>query len=143
MRLIVNGIKRFMENFRISKNENVESKFYTLKEYQDFQDNEGYPRNNSESQHTFAKAVKDRPSKHLNQVENFYSFYIKTDPNKKVFDPRTRYSIDPKIPKNFLNSVCKSNLQFTKVTQQMFNDYISFLKTENSKWLAHVQREIK
>lgn len=132
-----------MENFRVQQCENLESKYYTIKEYQDFQDDDGYPRSNNENENTFAKAVRDRPSKHLNSTNNFYSFYIKTDPNKKIFDPRRKYSIDPKIPKNFLNSVCKSNLLFTKVTPQIFNEYVNFLKTESNQWLVAAQRAIK
>lgn len=121
----------------------TESKYYTLQGYQEFCDNDGYFRTNSEDDNTYAKAIKNRPSKHMTNSQNFYSFYIRTDPNNNILNPTKKYSIEPVVKKNFINRVCKSDIRFTQVSPQIFDYYIKFLKTENLQWLNYAQRAIK
>lgn len=132
-----------MSNFHVTPVIGNDSRFYTLKGSETFLDDSGYPRTESETEVTYAKAVKDKLTKHFSDTNLVYSFYIKTDPNKNIYNPVTRYSIEPKIKKNFVNQVCKSNLVFTPVSEAIFNSYINFLKTGNTQWITQAQREIK
>ena len=72
-----------------------------------------------------------------------YSYYIKSTPNKILFNPTDLHTIEPKLAKSFLNKTCKSELMFLEVSESIFNMYLNFLKTENSQWLVKAQREIK
>lgn len=132
-----------MKSFRTPQSEQSESQFYTLEDYKDFCDDSGYPRTNYENENTFAKAVKNRLPKDINSQTNFYTYYIRTDPNNNILNPIKRHSVDPIIKKNFINRVCKSDTKFTQVTPQIFDHYINFLKTKNVKWLTHAQRELR
>lgn len=91
-----------------------------------------------------AKAIRDKvPRSFSNQRIKSFSYYIKTDPNKNVYDPTTKYSIESKVKRSFINNICKNNLKFTQVTQNIFDKYIEFLKTGSKKRLQDIQREIK
>jgi hypothetical protein len=131
-----------MNNFTLDKKEDTE-KYYTIKGLESFVDEDNYPRLDKNSDNVFAKAVKNKLSKNFNSGIVNYSYYIKTDPNKNIYDPRTSYSIEPKIKKSFINSICKNVLVFTEVSHSIFTKYINFLKTENKKLLQEIQREIK
>lgn len=135
---------------RINKSEfvisqsNVESKYYTKKGYEDYLDENDFPRLKVESSQTFAKAVKEKPNKKFNIAKNLsYSFYIKADPNKNLYNPIELHSIEPKIKSSFINKICKSELVFIQVPESVFNKYLNFLKTESTKWLSEAQREIR
>jgi len=122
----------------------AETKYYTRIGDQDYLDDDGNPRVYVDNNLVYAKAVKDKRSKHFNGPENMaYSYYVKTDPNKNLYDPTNLHSIEPKIKKSFLNKVCKSELVFSQVSESVFNKYLNFLKTENSQWLTTAQRELK
>jgi hypothetical protein len=131
-----------MQNFRVATHQS-EGKFYTLKGSEQFLDDSGFPRTENETDVTYAKAVKDKLTKHFGDNNLLYSFYIKTDPNKNIYNPVTRYTIEPKIKNNFVNRVCKSDLVFTPVTEAIFNNYINFLKTGNEQWIVQAQRDIQ
>lgn len=121
----------------------TESKYYTLSSYQDFSDEDGYPRLNSENQNTFAKAIKNRLSRNFTDSRGLsYSYYIKTDPSKTIYNPIERFGLKENKT-NFINKVCKDKSSFTEVSESIFNNYINFLKTENSQWLTHAQRALK
>lgn len=132
-----------MQPFKVPSNTVSESKYYTLSEHQEFSDDNGFPRTNSENENTFAKAVKNRPSKSVTSSQNFYSFYIRTDPNNNILNPTKKYSIEPIVKKSFVNRVCKSDIVFTQVSPQVFDYYINFLKTESNQWLTLAQRSLK
>ena len=122
----------------------ADTKLYTKMGDQDYLDDDGFPRVHVENNLVYAKATKDKPSKHFSGPENLaYSYYIKTDPNRNLFNPMDLHTIDPKIKRSFLNKVCKSELVFTQVSESVFTKYINFLKTENLQWLTTAQREIK
>jgi hypothetical protein len=133
------------DSFVINHNNDLSSKFYTKIGLQDFIDDSGYPRSNEEnSEHTYAKCTKDKKSKHFNDsANNRYSYYIMTDPDKKIHNPIKLHTIEPNIKKSFINQTCKSNLKFTEVSEAIFIKYLNFLATENIQWLNHAQREIK
>jgi hypothetical protein len=132
-----------MQEFIIKQEKPVE-KLYTKRGLEEFLDEEDYPRLIEFSDNVFAKAIQDKPSKNfVGKNHKQFSYYIKTDPNKKIYNPIDRYSIEPKVAKSFINSVCKSQLMFTEVSPSIFTKYINFLKTENIKLLQEIQREIK
>jgi hypothetical protein len=118
-----------------------ESKFYTVSGSEDFLDEQGFPRTNSET-NAFAKAIKNKPSKHIVNSACAYRFYIKTDPNNIIVDPVKLYTTEQ--PKSsFINKVCKNTSGFTEVSESVFNKYIQYLQTHQDQWLVSAQREIR
>lgn len=132
------------DEFRI-KQDATEFNYYTKIGFEDYLDDNGNPRLKVESNRVFAKSVKDKLSKNFTNSKSGYSYYVKTDPNKNLFDPVERHSIDQNsnTSKSFINRICKSELKYTEVSESVFLKYLSFLKTENLQWLTQAQREIK
>lgn len=121
-----------------------ETKYYTKKGYETFVDEDDSPRLTTDCERVFAKSVKNKPSKNFSDRNRLAtSYYIKSTPNKILYNPLDNFSIDPKVARSFVNKVCKSELMFLEVSESIFNMYLNFLKTENSKWLTKAQREIK
>lgn len=121
-----------------------EIKYYTKKGYETFLDENGNPRLDKDSDKVYAKITKDKLSKSFTDKTRVgFSYYIKSTPDKILYNPLETYSIDPKIKKSFINKICKVELKFLEVSESVFNMYINFLKTENTKWLTKAQREIK
>lgn len=137
------GVVYTMQNFTV-KQDQEEAEYYTKSGLEEFKDDEGNSRLYSDGDNVFAKAVKNKLTKSFtgSSYKN-YSFYIKTDPDKKVYDPSELYSIESRINKSFINKVCKNILVYTKVTQSIFNKYLLFLRTGSRKILQEIQREIK
>lgn len=120
-----------------------ETLYFTSKGNEKFLDENSNPRLDKDGPTVYAKAIKDKKSRQITKdVPVGYSYYIKTEPNKKIFDPTVLHSVEPKVQKSFLNKTCKSELVFTEVTQSIFDQYVSFLRTGNSLWLNKAQREI-
>lgn len=121
-----------------------DSKLYTKKTDAEFTDDSNYPRLSVDSDKVYAKAVRDKPSKNFRDKNRVgYSYYIKSAPNKILFNPIELHTIEPKLAKSFLNKICKTELMFLEVSESVFNMYLNFLKTENTQWLVKAQREIK
>lgn len=131
-----------INEFRTTHNNSTEAKYYTLIGQQTFVDDSGYPRVTIENEIVYAKAIRNKPGKVFNS-ELQYRFYIKTDPNKKIYDPIELHSITEKNKGSFLNRICKTETVFSEVTEHIFNQYITFLKTKNTKLLQSAQRELK
>ena len=112
--------------------------YYTIEKYQSFVDDNGFPRVETETHHVYAKVVNNKKRKSLNDNNLYPSFYIRTDPNKNIINPFTNTT-----KKSFINKICKSSVDFTEVTESVFNKYINFLKTQNTTWLSNAQREIR
>jgi hypothetical protein len=130
------------EEFRIKQDEN-QNRFYTLTGHESFCDDEGFPRSEFENDKTFAKAIRSKVAKAFGSNNLSYRFYIRTDPNKNIINPIETYSIKTKEKSSFINKTCKIETMFSEVTESIFNQYISFLKTSNIKWLNSAQRELK
>jgi hypothetical protein len=130
------------EDFRIKQSQE-QNKFYTLLGNESFCDNNGFPRMEIESELTFAKAVKSKLSKSFGSDDLSYRFYIRTDPNKNILNPLETYSLKTKEKSSFINKTCKIETVFSEVPESIFNQYINFLKTNNTKWLNSAQRELK
>jgi hypothetical protein len=130
------------EDFRV-KQDHEKNKFYTSFGHESFLDDEGFPRSESENDQTFAKAIKSKVAKAFGSNNLSYRYYIKTDPNKNIINPTETYSIKTKEKSSFINKTCKIEVVFSEVTESIFNQYINFLKTSNTKWLTSAQRELK
>jgi hypothetical protein len=130
------------EDFKVKQNQE-QNKFYTLLGQESFCDDEGFPRLQDENNKTFAKAIKSKVAKAFGSNNLSYRYYIKTDPNKNIVNPTETYSIKTKEKSSFINKICKIEAVFSEVTESVFNQYINFLKTNNTKWLNSAQRELK
>lgn len=130
-------------DFFVQKGE-VESRFYSKKGDADYTDENNNPRLVVENSKVCAKATKDRLGKNIGQNPRVsFSYYIKTTPNKTLYNPIERYTIEPNMKGNFIDKICKQELVYTEVSESIFSKYLMFLQTENIKWLKEAQREIK
>jgi hypothetical protein len=132
------------DEFKVKQDSTVFN-YYTKIGYEDYLDDNGNPRLQTESNRVFAKSIKDKLSKNFTNSQSGYSYYVKTDPNKNLFDPVERHSIDKNsnTAKSFINKICKTELKYTEVSESVFTKYLNFLKTENLQWLNQAQREIR
>lgn len=126
----------------VVKNTNVDSKYYTTFQYQEFTDDDEFYRVNKDGDKVFAKVIKSGLSRDMtNSNPAQYKYYVRGNNGKNLFDPFPRYSISDN-KNSFLDKVCKSNQQFIEVTKSVFDKYITFLKTESNQYLISAQREI-
>jgi len=132
-------------NFKMSDNK-YETKLYTLPTFATFTDEDDNPRLSIDNDKVFAKAVKNKLSKNFNEPNRVgFSYYIKAQPNRILYNPQEFYSIDSsnKSTFSFINKICKNELVFQEVPESVFNKYINYLRTSNTKWLTDAQREVK
>jgi hypothetical protein len=121
-----------------------EVKLYTKQGQESYVDEEGNYRLSIDNNNVYAKAIKDKRPKHFSDKDKLaFSYYIKTEPNNIVYNPIDRYTIEPKTSKSFINKICKSELIFTEVPENVFKKYLTFLRTESVQLLQDIQREIK
>jgi hypothetical protein len=114
--------------------------FYTLKDYQDFFDDDGFPRlNHEESEHVYAKCYRNKLPKSF-KSNNQFRFFITVTSNNKPFNPISNSEIPE--PNKFINNVCKSDIRFLEVNQIVFQKYLEFLKTKNIRWLKDLERDM-
>jgi len=120
-----------------------ETLYFTSRGNETFLDDMDNPRLEKDGPTVYAKAIKDKKSRQLTKdVPIGYSYFIKTEPNKKIYDPTVLHSVESKVQKSFINKTCKNELVFTEVTQSVFDQYVSFLRTGNSLWLNKAQRDL-
>lgn len=126
----------------IVKDKNLESKYYTTFQYQEFVDDDEFYRLSKDGDKVFAKVIKGGLSRDMGNANPAQSkYYIKGNNGKKLHDPFPKYSISDN-KSSFLDKICKSNQQFIEVTKSVFDKYIIFLKTESNQYLISAQREI-
>lgn len=132
------------QNDFLMEQTNYLSEYYTLIGLEDHLDDDGYPRLDQDNDKGYAKKVKNKKSKLVSDRNISFRFYIKTDPNNNIINPVLLHS-----EKNYdlrsnsrLNKTCKEIEQYKEVTESIFNKYIEFLKSKNSKWLNAAQREL-
>jgi hypothetical protein len=121
------------------------TKYYGLIDEHDFLDDQGDPRITKENDgKIMAKAMPNKPSKHMTNTQMQYRFYVRTEQNNTIYNPvPIASSVKDKKPFQFINNVCKNNMNFKEVSQSVFDKYLTFLKTKNNRWLNAAQREIK
>lgn len=119
----------------------IESKFYTTLQYQEFIDDEENYRTSTENTRVFAKAVKSGLSRDVNvRGPVHYKYYIRVFPNKKLYDPFPKYSSSDN-KNSFIDKVCRSETGYQEVPYSVFEKYLNFLKTESNQWLTSAQKE--
>lgn len=121
-----------------------QTEYYTLSGLEDHLDDDGYPKAKLDNDQTYAKKVKSKKSKLVSDKNIAFRFYIKTDPNNNIINPIALFSDKnhDKRANSRLNKTCKQAEQYKEVSEYVFNQYLEFLKTKNSKWLNSAQREV-
>jgi len=135
-----------MAIFNTKPLDNSNDKFYCLSGSEDYVDQDGYPRLYDENMdNAVAKVVFTKKPKHFDDSNKSYGrYYVKLDPNSKIFNPKKILSpVEEKNSLSFINLVCKTEWVFREVTPQIFQKYITFLKTKNLSWLKDAQRDLK
>jgi hypothetical protein len=125
--------------------DNLECRFYTISGEEDYLDEDQMPRSTGDSTKVYAKATQTILTKEFvpqNQTKR-YRYFIKTDPNRYVFNPIKNHTIGQKNSRHFINTICKKDYIFLEVSKSIFDKYTQFLKTKNIQILNAVQREIK
>lgn len=131
-------------SFILDKN-SADNKFYVKKGDEDYIDSDNFYRSETESDRVCAKAVKNKLVKSFRDTsgKKDYSFFIKTTPDKEVYNPFQKFTIEKTVKKNYINKVCKSDTVFTQVPQTVFQKYLKFLSSGSIKSLQDIQREIR
>lgn len=124
-----------MDNFIFKptskENSSVEQKFYCLIGEEEFIDNDGYPRLNTNSKKVLAKTtVRD----------NITTFAVKVANNNKLYNPLD-YGLQDKSY-SIVDNVCRPQDKFRTVNENIFNLYLNFLTSKNITWLTQAEREI-
>jgi hypothetical protein len=117
--------------------------YYVLKGEHEFLDADDNPRS-SKLQEACAKLVFGKKSKHITDRKAYHSYYIKCNPNKEAYNPIQLHStIKDKKTNAFIDNVCKSEWSFLEVDQSIFNQYLEFLKSHNTRILKDINRSLK
>lgn len=135
-----------MAIFNTKNSISEENKFFCLSGSEDFIDSDGFPRvKNEDSDTIVAKVIFSKKPKHFeDSIKSHPRYYIKLDPNSKLFNPKPILStVKNKDTLDFINNTCKQHWEFKEVTPQIFQKYITFLKTKNLSWLKDAQRDLK
>ena len=121
-----------------------QERLYCVLGSEDFTDDKGYPRCESDESKVCAKATPDKPTKHFGDERgNDYRYYIRMDADQELFNPvNLLSSVKDKKNNHFINSVCKSTSSFKEVAPSVFNKYIEYLKSKDIRWLKEAQREL-
>lgn len=116
------------------------SEYYTFNGNHDFLDEDGFPRvNNPNSDKVYAKCLRNKLTKTFGANSQF-RFYICVNASNKPFNPINNETIPE--PNKFVNKVCKGGSKFIEVNQAVFQKYLEFLKTKNTRWLVDLEREV-
>ena len=106
--------------------ENIDQ-FYTIFGMEDFIDDNGNPRQNTEKQNTFAKCINGNN-------------YVKIGIDNRIHNPIGLFSEGQH--NKVLQKVGKNQFNFKKVNSKVYNLYMSFLRTKNIAWLNNADREL-
>lgn len=120
-------------------------KYYTILGKEQYTDEKGFPRLESETMYTYAKCSLSQKPKHivsntnLGVDKNSYKYYIALNSKKEAYNPT-----DPYQPKgSFVDTICRSSSKLTQVNQYIFDKYVQFLKTGNDGWIKEINRDLR
>lgn len=117
------------------------SEYYTLLGNHDFIDEDGFPRiTDPTSKNIFAKCLRNKMTKSFGSYNQF-RFYIILSPDNKPFNPLPKETISD--GNKFINKVCKDPVTFKEVNQTVFQKYLEFLKSKNTRWITDIERELR
>lgn len=127
------------------------NKYYTTEKHSDWVDENQNYRLDVDTDKVFAKAILSGPSSNsskdffLNQkgtiVPSYYKYYVRTYPNRKLYDPVPLYGISDN-KNSFIDKVCKSENVYRETTEIVFNQYLLYLRTESPQHYTKAQREL-
>jgi hypothetical protein len=124
------------------KHKASDSYYFTTSDHGEFKDEENNFQTLKETDQTYAKKIKNKLSRNMLDPDNF-AFFVKSAPNKKIYDPfEIHSSIKEKPLYGAINKVCKTTDSFIQVPETIFNQYVTFLKTNNRKLFTKIQREV-
>lgn len=116
-----------MDHSKNSTEKTITNKYYTLYGMEDYVDDEGNTRQNTENKNTFAKTSNGK-------------FLVKIGLDNRVYNPLGLFS-EGKANK-VLSKIGKNEFNFKRVNSRVFDLYLSFLRTKNIAWLNNANREI-
>lgn len=123
---------------------NEDSRYYVKRGDENYIDDDNNYRVDNDSDIVCAKAIKNRLTKSVRNTNvKDYSFFIRTTPDRTVYNPFQKHTIEKNIPINYIDIVCKKDTVFTQVSASAFNKYLDFLRNGSTKKLQDIQREIK
>jgi hypothetical protein len=115
--------------------------YYTSLGYESSFDDNGFPLDSKESEHTYAKKIKNKYSKKLSG-ESGYAFYIKAYGSKKIYNPYAQHTIEKNNNPTKIEHMCKNSEYFLEVNEYVFKKYLNYLKTKNKHWFIEAQKDI-
>ena len=124
------------------KHKSADSYYFTIADHSEFVDEDNNFQTLKENDKTYAKKIKNKLARNLLDPDNF-AFFVRSLPNKKLVDPfEIHSSLKDKKLYESVNKVCKGTEGFIEVPEHIFNQYVTFLKTNNRKLFTKTQREI-
>ena len=134
-----------MTNIFHSQNTNVEEQYFCLAGQEDFLDENGFPRvSNKDDGRVAAKIAMNKRPKQVTANQIYKSYFIKVNPALNVYNPvQHLIFVKDKNTNQFINAVCKNEWTFIEVDINLFNKYLYFLQTGNSKLIKNIERDLK
>lgn len=124
------------------KHKSSDAYYFTISDHSEFVDEDSNFQTLKENDKTYAKKIKNKLSRNMLDPDNF-AFFVRSSPNKKIFDPfEIHSSLKDKKLYESVNKVCKTKDAFIQVPEHIFNQYVTFLRTNNRKLFVKTQREI-
>lgn len=124
------------------KHKSADAYYFTIENHGEFKDDDDNFQTLKETDQTYAKKIKNKLSRNMSDPDHF-AFFIKSAPNKKLVDPfEVHSSVKDKQLYSSVNKVCKTTDAFIEVPETIFNQYVTFLKTNNRKLFMKTQREV-
>jgi hypothetical protein len=123
-----------MNNFLFQNNQEkivLDNEYFCLSGYQDYFDNNGFPRCKEEKN-------KNILAKKYIRSDNSIKYMIRTSRDNKLYNPVSLYDKPNQSNKSYINS---ESIRFKQVSPKVFVMYMNFLKTKNTAWLHNAERE--
>ncbi len=124
------------------KHKSADAYYFTTSDHAEFKDEEDNFQTLKETDQTYAKKIKNKLARNMLDPDNF-AFFVRSSPNKKLHDPfELHSSVKDKQLYSAVNKVCKTTDSVIQVPETIFNQYVTFLKTNNRKLFTKTQREV-
>ena len=119
------------------------NRYYTTSDHSEWTDQDGNFRTDIDGDKVYAKAVQSGLGRDVTQRNpSYYKYYVRTYPNKKLYDPVPLYSVSDN-KNSFVDKICKSENVYKETTERVFNMYLSYLKTEIPHTYNQAERELR
>lgn len=125
-------IESFIHNQPNKKRKTKDNQYYSQIGFQDFVDEDNNPRIVEENNEKVLAKVKVKDN-----GQNKY--LIRLDYNKKLFNPSLQN--ETKGKNKPIDLFIPNSDSFKEVSKKVFDFYLSFLRTSNTAWIDHAERE--